>query len=278
MMAKKSKKKASRSTLAFAGRMVMIGFGSIGQGVLPLIFRHIDIKPEQITVISAEDRGGLKEMKRFGVDFIKKRSPGEPAPDPRQAARQGRLPGQPLGRGRLDRAGRALPGEGALYIDTCIEPWPGGYTDPTCRSRCAPTTRCARPCWRSSPVPGRPTAVIAHGANPGLVSHFVKKALVNLAKDTGLGAVKPTTREGWGALARDLGVKVIHIAERDTQVSRSPRRSASSSTPGRSTASSRRAASRPRWAGARTRRRCRRTARATSSAAARRSTSTGRAW
>jgi hypothetical protein len=49
---RKSKKKASRSTLAFAGRMVMIGFGSIGQGVLPLIFRHIDIKPEQITVIS----------------------------------------------------------------------------------------------------------------------------------------------------------------------------------------------------------------------------------
>ena len=32
--------------------MVMIGFGSIGQGVLPLIFRHIDIKPEQITIIS----------------------------------------------------------------------------------------------------------------------------------------------------------------------------------------------------------------------------------
>ncbi len=66
---------------------------------------------------------------------------------------------------------------------------------------------------------GGPTAVIAHGANPGLVSHFVKKALVNLAKDTGLGGVKPTTREGWGELARDLGVKVIHIAERDTQVS-----------------------------------------------------------
>src|SRR5437868_15411882 len=53
--------------------MVMIVFGSIGQGVMPLIFRHIDIKPEQITVISAEDRGGLKELKKFGVTFIKKR-------------------------------------------------------------------------------------------------------------------------------------------------------------------------------------------------------------
>jgi homospermidine synthase len=54
-----------------SGRMVMIGFGSIGQGVLPLIFRHIDIKPEQITIISEDDRGGLKETKRFGVTFIR---------------------------------------------------------------------------------------------------------------------------------------------------------------------------------------------------------------
>ena len=38
--------------------------------------------------------------------------PREPAPDPGEAARQGRLPGQSVGRGRLDGAGRALPGEG----------------------------------------------------------------------------------------------------------------------------------------------------------------------
>ena len=72
-MAKKSKKKAYKKHVAFGGRMVMIGFGSIGQGVLPLIFRHIDIKPEQITVISAEERGGEKELKKFGVTFIRKR-------------------------------------------------------------------------------------------------------------------------------------------------------------------------------------------------------------
>src|SRR5205085_10293927 len=71
---------------------------------------------------------------------------------------------------------------------------------------------------------GGPTAVIAHGANPRLVSHFVKKALVNLAKDTGMGPIRPSTREGWAQLARDLGVKVIHIAERQTQASRKPKK------------------------------------------------------
>ena len=29
--------------VAFGGRLVMLGFGSIGQGVLPLILRHIDM-------------------------------------------------------------------------------------------------------------------------------------------------------------------------------------------------------------------------------------------
>jgi homospermidine synthase len=224
-VARKSKK-TSRKLISFPGRMVMIGFGSIGQGVLPLIFRHIDIKPEQITVISAEDRGGLKELKKFGVSFIKKRL----TRDNFRATLERRL-----GKGDLvvnlsvEVASTALvelcQEKGALYIDTCIEPWPGGYTDPSLsvslRSNYALRENMLKlvPQYR-----GGPTAVIAHGANPGLVSHFVKKALVNLAKDTGMGVVKPTTREGWGELARDLGVKVIHIAERDTQVSKKPKK------------------------------------------------------
>ena len=65
--------------------------------------------------------------------------------------------------------------------------------------------------------------MIAHGANPGLVSHFVKQALVNLASDTGVKVKTPTNRDGWGRLAQRLGVKVIHIAERDTQVSKMPK-------------------------------------------------------
>ena len=62
------------------------------------------------------------------------------------------------------------------------------------------------------------TAISCCGANPGMVSWFVKKALVNLAKDTGhpLDNV-PETREEWAKLMMDLGVKGVHIAERDTQ-------------------------------------------------------------
>jgi homospermidine synthase len=108
---------------------------------------------------------------------------------------------------------------GALYLDTCVEPWAGGYTDPALSA-----SQRSNYALRESalalarPGAGDPTAVMTHGANPGLVSHFVKQALLNIAADTGVAATVPTDRAGWAALAEGLGVKVIHIAERDTQV------------------------------------------------------------
>ena len=57
-----------------------------------------------------------------------------------------------------------------------------------------------------------------------MVSHFVKQALLNIAADTATDAGNPRTREEWAALAHKLGVKVIHIAERDTQVANVPKR------------------------------------------------------
>src|SRR5258708_34358571 len=46
---------------------------------------------------------------------------------------------------------------------------------------------------------------------------------MNVAKDSGMSVKVPANRDGWGRLARRLGVKVIHIAERDTQVSPRPK-------------------------------------------------------
>src|SRR5260370_24603446 len=199
-VARKSKDKAARKHASFSGRMVMIGFGSIGQGVLPLIFRHIDIKPEQITIIAADDRGGLQETKRFGVTFIRKRLTRE---NFRQVLDKRLGKGDFLVNLSVEVASTALvelcQEKGALYIDTCIEPWPGGYTDPSLsvsrRSNYALRDTMLKlvPKFR-----GGPTAVIAHGANPGLVSHFVKQALMNLARDTGVKAKAPGKRESCG--------------------------------------------------------------------------------
>src|SRR5580698_10397916 len=208
----------------FPGRVVIVGFGSIGQGVLPLILRHIGVTAERITIVTAEDVGA-EEAARYGVKFIKQRLT-------RENFRRTLDP--VLGRGdfllnvAVDVSSIALIRysweKGAMYLDTCIEPWPGGYTDPT-----IPAARRTNYALREEALALRsgstraPTAVLTHGANPGLVSHLVKQALLNLAVDLGIGSVAPGTRAEWADLAQRLGIKVIHIAERDTQVSTIPK-------------------------------------------------------
>ena len=65
------------------------------------------------------------------------------------------------------------------------------------------------------------TAISCCGANPGMVSWFVKQALVNLAKDVGfLLDEEPKSKDEWAKLMMNLGVKGVHIAERDTQRSK----------------------------------------------------------
>jgi len=59
--------------------------------------------------------------------------------------------------------------------------------------------------------------VLTQGANPRLVSAFTKQALLDMAAQTGLQVPAPGCYEDWAALARRLQVKVIHIAERDSQ-------------------------------------------------------------
>src|SRR4051812_32168449 len=55
--------------VAFAGHLLIIGFGSIGQGVLPLLLRHIDMRPDQIAIVTAELRG-QEVAKEYGVRFV----------------------------------------------------------------------------------------------------------------------------------------------------------------------------------------------------------------
>jgi homospermidine synthase len=206
----------------FSGRLVMLGFGSIGQGVLPLILRHIALPRERITIVTAEPRGA-EVAAEYGVRFVQQALTRD---NYRDVLTPLLAPGDFLLNLSVDVSSVALvalAGDlGALYLDTCVEPWAGGYTDPSL----SPSQRsnyALRESALALKAGSGPTAVMTHGANPGLVSHLVKEALLNIARDTGVATATPGSREDWAALAQRLGVKVIHIAERDTQVADRPK-------------------------------------------------------
>ena len=211
------------SHVKFSGRLLMVGFGCIGRGLLPLLLRHINMRPGQMRIVTDRDvqRAIANE---YGIAI---RVQPLTRDNFRDILAEELGPGDFLLNLSINVASVDLVAwcqeHGVLYLDACIEPWAGGYYD----TSLTPSQRSNYGLRESALAlrkPGGPTAVLTHGVNPGLVSHFVKQALLDIAAATGDSAAEPRDRAGWAELAHRLGIKVIHVAERDTQVSAQPKR------------------------------------------------------
>ncbi len=209
------------------GSIVMLGFGSIGRGFLPLLERHFEFDATKLTVIDPveSDRALVDERKlRFLQQAITKDNYREVlTPLLTRGPGRGVLVNLSVDTSSVDLMALCKDLD-VFYIDTVIEPWPGLYTD-----RSLSVSRRSNYALREGLLdlrrrrPGGITAVNCCGANPGMVSWFVKQALLDLARDMNVTAPEPKTREEWGRLMQRAGVKGIHVAERDTQRARSPK-------------------------------------------------------
>jgi homospermidine synthase len=221
----------------FGKRVLLIGFGSVAQCTLPVVLKHLKVAPTNITVMDFEDRS--EQMKRYlplGVKFVREKITPE---------NMGAILGKYVADGDLiiDLAWNIdccellqwCHDKGVLYLNTSVEVWDPydheKYHHPTQRTLYHRHMNIRRMTsgWREK---GR-TAVIEHGANPGLISHFTKHGLLDIGnrmladkKVTGAAAdeLKQLIADRtFNKLAHKLGVKVIHCSERDTQTSDWPK-------------------------------------------------------
>lgn len=205
----------------FPGRIVMLGFGSIGQATLPVLPRELAVDADRTRIVNrSPDRSGIAAAQ--GVELV-----AQPLDERNFEAVLAPLlaDGDLLLNLSVDVASVALMrfcgDRGIFYLDTCNEPWAGRYDDPRLppQQRSNYALREEALALRRERPDGR-TAVITQGANPGLVSSLVKQALLDMAAQTGLLVSRPASAEDWAELARRLQVRVIHVAERDSQAAR----------------------------------------------------------
>jgi homospermidine synthase len=223
--------------VTFQNRVLFVGFGAVARCTLPILMRHISLNPTQITIMDFEpNEAALRPWIEQGVTFVKDRvTPGN----------LGSLLGQHLSTGDLliDLAWNIdcceivqwCHARGVLYVNTSVELWDpyagAGNKHPTERTLYWRHMNLLR-MTSTWDVPG-PTAVIEHGANPGLISHFTKHALLDiaqqaLAEEKFSGAQSEAINhhakaQNFNYLAQQLGVKVIHCSERDTQITDEPK-------------------------------------------------------
>jgi len=121
-----------------------------------------------------------------------------------------------------------------MYLNTSVEVWDpyedAGSIPPLDRTLYVRHMALRRRV-RTWSEPGA-TAVVEHGANPGLVSHWTKVALEDLTRAL-LPKLPDTERRSkleralsagdYAYLAMLTGTKVIHVSERDTQISNQPK-------------------------------------------------------
>jgi homospermidine synthase len=221
----------------FRKRVLFVGYGAVAQCALPILLKLVKVSPQNITVMDFEDRSGVLEPFRAqGVHWVHERVTPE---------NMGTLLGKYVGPGDLliDLAWNIDACEilqwchdrGVLYINTSTEVW-DPYTGAETKHPTEMTLY-----WRHMNLrrmvagwknPG-PTAVLEHGANPGLITNWTKKGLLDIAsrmiadgKTKGMDAelIQTYAKErAFNKLAQKLGVKVIHCSERDTQISNQPK-------------------------------------------------------
>jgi homospermidine synthase len=216
--------------------VLILGCGSVSRCLQPLILRHFEMDFSKLTIMDFEDlRQTIPDTLAAGARYVQDRVTRENLPA---------LLGQQVGPGDLliDLAWnidcndiiRWCHEHSVLYLNTSVELWDpyedAGAVAPADRTLYVRHMRLRR--LRDSWAEKGASAVVEHGANPGLVSHWTKVALADLAaaalaQGRG-GARRPLIERAladkdYAHLAMHTGVKVIHISERDTQISTQPK-------------------------------------------------------
>ena len=218
-------------------RVLVLGCGSVAQCVVPLLVRDLGIEPSRVTIIDfIDNRERVAESLRLGVSYEQARI----TPDTLNSILAAHVDSGDI---LLDLAWNIdnptildwCRSHNVRYLNTSVEVW-DPYIDlqkthPTDRTLYARHMQIRRTIagWGAN---DGPSAVVEHGANPGLVSHFAKQALGEIATriltegragGRGAGLEAALAVGAYNELAHLTGTKVIHISERDTQITNRPK-------------------------------------------------------
>lgn len=223
--------------MKFDGKLLIIGCGSVSQCAIPLMLKLIEMPADKITIMDfVDNKSRVKDALDKGVNYVMDRVTVE---------NYAQLLAKYVGKGDMiiDLAWNIdciaivqwCRDNEVLYINTSVEEW-NPYKD---IERNDPTkyTLYSRHMELRQKITGwndknTITAIVDHGANPGLVSHFTKYALIGIAekilKEKSKDSRKPKLEKAlqnknFARLGQITGLKIIHISERDTQITNKPK-------------------------------------------------------
>ncbi len=220
----------------FDRKVLLLGYGSVAVCTLPLLLEAVDVPLKNVTVMDFEDKAAaLKQFTDQGVRYARERITPQnlDAELSKHLDKGGLLIDLAWNIAAVDIIGWCHTHE-VLYVNTSVEVWDSlaGVQSESPYEKSLyfrqMKLREMMKDWKDAT-----TAVVDHGANPGLISHFVKQGLLDIAerveaekKAAGADLEKIqqyAQARQFAPLAHTLGIKVIHCSERDTQIADRPK-------------------------------------------------------
>jgi homospermidine synthase len=220
--------------IKFNNRVLLLGCGAVSQCLQPLLLDNMEMDFSKLTIMDFEDnRGKATKLLERGASYVQDRITPDNLSD---TLAKYLSSGDML----IDLAWN-IDGiqimtwcneNNVLYINASLELWDPYDTNVPPTERTLYHRHMALRSVREK-FKGGPTAIIDHGANPGLVSHWTKMALEDITKtlinsDRDLGDRRDKLQQSlndqnFPQLAMLTGTKVIHISERDSQITNKPK-------------------------------------------------------
>lgn len=222
--------------MEFNNKVLIIGYGGVSQCTLPILLKHVKIPYKNITIIDFEDkRKDLAPWIKKGIKYFREKVVQKNMSKvlKKYVASGGLIIDLAWNIECMDILKWCHENK-VLYVNTSVEEWdPYKNLDkktPYERSlyyRHMLIRKVVKG-WENST-----TSVVDHGANPGLISHFTKKGIVDISKkmlkdktvskNIKKKIEKYLQNKNFPELSMLIGVKVIHVSERDTQITNRPK-------------------------------------------------------
>ena len=166
----------------FDHKILIIGYGSVSQCTLPILFEHLKVDPKNVTIMDFEDK--VQSLKKFtdkGVQFVRNRITPENMGKElaKYTDKNGLIIDLAWNIGANDIIGWCHDNN-ILYINTSVEVWDsleGIHKDSPFEKSLYWRQMKLREMIKDWPKDSV-SSVVDHGANPGLISHFAKQGLI----------------------------------------------------------------------------------------------------
>ena len=221
--------------MEFKNKVLIIGYGAVSKCTLPILLRHVSIPLENITIIDFKDK--LKDLKAWtprGLHFFKRKVTHE-------NLTQILAEYLPDGGLLIDLAWNIdcceivqwCHDNNVMYVNTSVEAWnPDAEIFTASPFEKTLYYRQMKLHDLTKDLDNAATCVVDHGANPGLISHFARQGLFDIARKMIADDIAPDPKamevlirdHKFAELAMETGIKVIHCSERDTQITHSPKK------------------------------------------------------